>query len=162
MLFINKCYLSRFSSYQSSYVKANGTELVFNNIWGYAYADYYFPEIVKKEIWATALIHRTGEGNHSRIGIGVKFTNGAVDRASFHEKGVWIPYASGNSTGSQEFPFNSNLPSGKYSKIRFHLWVDKDDNKKLCAEFFIADKRIPINGQPYQSKVGSSPIEGFT
>lgn len=140
---------------------ANNNELVFKSSWEYAYADYIFPEIVKSEIWATAFLH-CNNGYHPRMGIGVKFANGQVGRMSFGETVIYTPFVSGGKTDTHKASFASNLPQGKYSKVRLHVWVSEDDENQLNVEFFIADKRVPINGSPYHSVLSSSSIEGFT
>lgn len=161
MLYVNKHSLSRFSSYTNGTVKDNGHELNLTNGWDYAYADYNFPEIVKNEIWVTAFIFYR-DNTCPRIGIGVKFANGAVHRSSYSDDTFFIPYGNGTGTSSNNFSFNPGLPAGTYTKIRIHLWVDKSDSKKLWAEFFAGDNRVPIGGTERRWVTGSSAIEGFT
>ena len=162
MLYINQHSLSRFSSYTKDTVKDNGYELCLSSGWGSSYADYNFPEIVKNEIWVTAFIFYKNNAL-PRIGIGVKFANGAVNRASYSEDTFYIPYASSNTANTTTCSFNpGSLPIGSYTKIRIHLWVDKSDSKKLWAEFFAGEKRIPIGGSERRWGAGSLAIEGFT
>lgn len=157
MLYINTKNLSLFTS--TNYIKANDNEMYANGGFSGAVGTYIFPNIIEKEIWVSAEIYKMN-GYTPTIGVYAKFSNGQSARVIIDNKTLELPYIQSGSMGRYAGSVDDSLiPPGKYCRIRFHVWVSKDDNCKINVEAFIGERNI-TNGS-FWAKSDKS-IMGFT
>lgn len=157
MLYVNNSNLSLFSVWSNIKVDVNGyfssTYANTNN-----YARFDFPQH-ETEVWALATMWVQPGGETGLIGIGVDFGNGKTGKISFDNNMLKRQYLNNSLVSTATANLSSGMSGGKSYKIRLHVWINPDNNKQVCVEVYIGDKKLH-NGYYYNTS--SSAVLGFT